>query len=86
MWLFREQLARHGLIDHHGSVYGIAFSPDGTQLAAANDDATLRIWQTDGWVSLYLSFGHDDALTEVGAILGTPAWMSPPPSASTSVV
>ncbi|OLB61042.1 MAG: hypothetical protein AUH94_06740 [Ktedonobacter sp. 13_2_20CM_2_54_8] len=32
----------------HGWVNGIAWSPDGTRLASADDDGIVRIWQAPG--------------------------------------
>jgi WD40 repeat protein len=34
------------LIGHSGTVNAIAFSPDGTLIATASDDATLQLWDT----------------------------------------
>ena len=31
---------------HGGSVYGAAFSPDGTRIVTASDDGTARVWDT----------------------------------------
>ncbi|MEV4105834.1 hypothetical protein AB0J42_36835, partial [Nonomuraea sp. NPDC049649] len=32
------------LADHTGPVYSVAFNPDGTRLATASADGTVRIW------------------------------------------
>ncbi|MGB7544481.1 MAG: WD40 repeat domain-containing protein, partial [Methanothrix sp.] len=34
-------------LQHNGSVYEVAFSPDGSRLATGSDDSTARIWTLD---------------------------------------
>ena len=38
---------RHTLTGHTGTVQALAVAPDGTWLASASDDATVRIWDVD---------------------------------------
>jgi len=44
---------------------GIAWSPDGTQLAMAQADGSIRVWDTETGRSLYRLTGHDKSVVSV---------------------
>jgi len=57
-------------IAHDASIFGVAFRPDGTQLATAADDSLIRLWDiTDlraGNTSDMIELrGHDDGILDV---------------------
>jgi WD40 repeat protein len=45
-------------LKHAGNVYGIAFNPDGTRLATACKDNTIRLWDTKYFQKVADLHGH----------------------------
>ena len=54
---------------HTNFVNGVAFSPDGSLLASASDDGTVKLWHADTGQELQKLEGHTDA---VGAVAFSP--------------
>ena len=46
------------LIGHRGEVYGVAFSPDGSLLASAGQDGTIRLWDVKRGQTTRVLTGH----------------------------
>ena len=51
--------------DHEGTVYSVAFSPDGKLFASASEDAKIRVWTTTAGTWLDTLEGHQDKVLSV---------------------
>jgi WD40 repeat protein len=61
---------------HEADVVAVAFSPDGTMLASADENRTVRFWDTETRLPLSGFIGHSDAVTSLafspdGTLLAT---------------
>ncbi|MDH3671449.1 MAG: TIR domain-containing protein, partial [Gammaproteobacteria bacterium] len=55
----------NSLSGHSGLVWSVAFSPDGTRLATASDDKTVRVWDALSGQALHVLQGHTDSVRSV---------------------
>ncbi|SLM36903.1 nacht and wd40 domain protein, partial [Lasallia pustulata] len=50
---------------HSDTVWAVAFSPDGKQLASGSSDKTVRIWDAATGATLQTLEGHSDGVSAV---------------------
>ena len=55
---------RNRLESHQGSVLGVSFSPDGSTIASASDDKTIKLWKRNGTLLRTLR-NHTQPVTSV---------------------
>jgi serine/threonine protein kinase len=62
----RQGAAGHIVLKGHtGSVRGVAFSPDGTRIASASEDKTVKIWDVATGQVMRTLTGHSGGVTRV---------------------
>jgi WD40 repeat protein len=57
-----EPVALHTLAAHTGPVFTASFSPDGTRLATASFDATVRLWRVADGALLHTIAAHSEGV------------------------
>jgi WD40 repeat protein len=66
IWLYTPELEDIGLLTGHTkAVYGMAFSPDNTQLVSVSHDHTVRVWDLATQTQRLLLEGHTGLLISV---------------------
>jgi WD40 repeat protein len=53
------------LVGHTGTVLGLAFNVDGTRLASASYDGTIKLWDTASGQELLTLAGHREEVVSV---------------------
>ncbi len=53
------------LTGHSGGLWSIAWTPDGTTIATAGDDGTVRFWNDSSGVSIAVATGHVGRVTSI---------------------
>jgi WD40 repeat protein/class 3 adenylate cyclase/tRNA A-37 threonylcarbamoyl transferase component Bud32 len=66
IWDPENKAAPRHLTNHLEQVVSLDFSPDGTLLATAGGDQTIKLWNTDTWQEVMSLKGHENEVSTVG--------------------
>jgi WD40 repeat protein len=58
LWSLPDGVLIRTLTGHNGSVFNVTFSPDGSMIASASSDRTVKIWQVSTGAVLLTLTGH----------------------------
>ena len=64
-YLWTRVNARQTLVGHAGSVWSVAFSPDGKRIVTGSDDATAKVWDAETGQELLTLKGHTGSVISV---------------------
>lgn len=67
-WYYLQRLChldRRTLAGHRGTVWSVAFSPDGSRVASAGEDCTVRIWDANSGQQVSVLNGHEQPVRNV---------------------
>ena len=67
-WFYLDRLCHSDLLTlkgHTAEVNGVAFSPDGSRLASASDDKTVKVWDATSGRQMLTLEGHSDLVRSV---------------------
>ena len=66
IWLYTPEFEDIGrMTGHTKAVYGMAFSPDGSQIASVSHDMTVRVWDIESQTERHTMEGHTDLVVAV---------------------